>query len=216
MVGDLSHAIVLFPEAPGSYAEAGYFSAKDALAEKTILALDLKWQGHDSFISMGPARKFNILSRFHGIIQTSYSDPNFDDIVKRLNRISLSKNRKNLEISKFSNLSNYEIFCIIYKLFDILTIATIEDIDFMMNSIFETHFSRPRVKQILSILLGSNYIASLGEYGHYYANSHKRDVLKILSGRAHEENSIYLELGAIYVASGIEFRSLVEDAQNAA
>ena len=40
MVAELSLAIVVFPEAPGSFAELGYFSGQDALTAKTVLALD--------------------------------------------------------------------------------------------------------------------------------------------------------------------------------
>ena len=37
IVGQLSHSIVLFPEAPGSFAEVGYFSMAPELARKTVL-----------------------------------------------------------------------------------------------------------------------------------------------------------------------------------
>lgn len=37
LVGNLAHAIVVFPEAPGSFAETGYFSAVNNLSEKCIL-----------------------------------------------------------------------------------------------------------------------------------------------------------------------------------
>ncbi len=48
IVGDLSHAIVVFPEAPGSYAETGYFSKVSNLYKKTVLALDAPRQKSDS------------------------------------------------------------------------------------------------------------------------------------------------------------------------
>lgn len=77
IVAELSHAIVLFPEAAGSYAETGYFCVRPKLANKTILVLDKQWQSRDSFISMGPALKFNAASRFRDIIQLEYTSPDF-------------------------------------------------------------------------------------------------------------------------------------------
>ena len=61
LIGALSHAIVIFPEAPGSYAETGYFSNVRELANKTILVLNQQYQSNDSFVMMGPARKINAI-----------------------------------------------------------------------------------------------------------------------------------------------------------
>lgn len=58
-IGNLSKAIVIFPEAAGSFAETGYFAAIPSLAKKTILVLDANYQAHDSFISQGPASKID-------------------------------------------------------------------------------------------------------------------------------------------------------------
>lgn len=97
IIGQLSHAIVIFPEAAGSFAETGYFSAIDVLANRTILALNTNYQNHDSFISLGPARKIGIRSKFHPVIQIDYNNPNFDDISTRLRRVS-KQSSKNLLI----------------------------------------------------------------------------------------------------------------------
>lgn len=88
LVGELSHAIVIFPEAPGSYAETGYFSAVQPLAKRSILVSDLKYQRDDSFISMGPAKKIGSLSLFQPIIQLDYAAPDFDVVTERIKRIN--------------------------------------------------------------------------------------------------------------------------------
>ncbi|WP_147431148.1 retron St85 family effector protein [Oceanibaculum indicum] len=57
LIGELSHSIVIFPEAPGSLAETGYFSAKEDIARKILLVMNEKHLTRDSFISIGPAKK---------------------------------------------------------------------------------------------------------------------------------------------------------------
>lgn len=64
LVAAISYVIVVFPEAPGSYAETGYFSAKTKLAKKCILVMDSNRQNQDSFISLGPAKKSQNAQRF--------------------------------------------------------------------------------------------------------------------------------------------------------
>jgi hypothetical protein len=190
LVGELSHAIVLFPEAPGSYAETGYFSAVDKLASNTILAMDAHWQGKDSFISMGPARKIGAVSRFDPVIQTPYKQPAFEDIASRVLRFPFSKTMKQLAVDTFRALSTYELFCLLHKCFSLLTIATIDDILFLVNGIFSGQISKPKIKHITSVLVGANYLIEIGTYGHYRADKTKGDLLKLRTGCAHEEASI--------------------------
>ena len=53
-IGQMADAIVLFPESPGSYAELGYFAKTDKMAKKSLIISNSKFQGRDSFISLGP------------------------------------------------------------------------------------------------------------------------------------------------------------------
>lgn len=214
IVASLSHAIVVFPEAAGSYAETGYFSANQSLAEKTILAMNAIYQGKDSFLSMGPARKIGKLSRFSDSIYIEYSNPVFDSVVDRIRRYPLSKNKKHLSLGAFKDLSNYELFCLIHKIVDLLVAATIDDILFIMNAIFSAHISKNRVTQVSSILVGSKYLCKISEYGHYNARSSEDGLLSPRYGQLGEENAIRLEIGAI-CAMHTEFVSLIEGLSHA-
>jgi len=216
LVAQLSHAIVLFPEAPGSYAETGYFSALPELAKKTILAMDASYQGKDSFISLGPAVKLNKTSRFNAAIQTSYDSPEFIDIIDRINRIPLPQHRKDLTIDKFKDLTSYELYCLIYKCFWLLRIATIEDIVYILSSIFRSHLSKTKVKKLISVLVGAQYIIETGPYGHFYANVKKSDLLKIKTGRAREKSELMIDMANIYSECDPEFLHILEGIQNAA
>ena len=84
LIGQLSHCIVIFPEAPGSLAETGYFSAKPELASKIVLAIDSKRQRNDSFISLGPAKRIHDVSIFQPNIQFNYENPDFSIAVTKI------------------------------------------------------------------------------------------------------------------------------------
>ena len=97
IVGDLSCVIVLFPEAAGSFAEAGYFSAIEPLAKKTLIALNIEFQAIDSFISMGPAKRFSELSVYRPEIQLDYSNPDFSIISDRIRRFNPVRKKKHFK-----------------------------------------------------------------------------------------------------------------------
>jgi hypothetical protein len=77
LIGNLSHSIVIFPEAAGSLAETGYFSARPEIAKKTLLAINAVHLAKDSFISIGPAKEIADVSVFQPNIQFDYDNPNF-------------------------------------------------------------------------------------------------------------------------------------------
>lgn len=216
LIGDLSHAIVIFPEAPGSFAETGYFSLHPMLSKKIILAMDAQYQSKDSFISMGPAVKINAASRFNPNIHIRYNSPLFSDVIDKIKRVPLPSQRKNLSLGKFKDQSSYEIFCIAHKLFSIMRIATIQDIIFVFKSLFGGHISDTKVKQITSILVGSNYLISVGKYGHYYANPQKKDLLTLKTGFSKDEKEVRLELLSIFNSGDVEFLHMIESINNAA
>ena len=214
IVGDLSHAIVIFPEAPGSFAETGYFSAISTLSEKTILALDSPRQKGDSFISMGPAKKIASKSIYQPNIQLDYENPTFDVVTDRIRRIGLSKNKKFFKVEKFADLSSYELFALIQKVVSILTIATIDDIVFTIRSIYRSKVSAPKIRHLTSILVGSNYLKSIGDYGHYLASPNKPTLFETRDGYRGQESSIRILLTGIYNHSNPEFLGLVDEAGN--
>ena len=207
LIGDLSHVIVIFPEAPGSFAEAGYFSMVRDLASKTILALDSKWQGHDSFISMGPATKVGKVSIFSDVMQISYADPTFCHIVNRIKRVGFPTNRKALNIESFGRLSNYEIFCLLHECVNLLRVATIDDILFLLRGMFKNRISRGTVLKLMSILVGSGYLQKVptSDYGHYRTNDAKENLMKVREGHAKQRSQVLLDLMSMHGSASEEF-----------
>lgn len=212
LVGELSHAIVIFPEAPGSFAETGYFSAFSNLSRKTILALDAPRQKHDSFISMGPAKTIGNLSIFQPNIQMDYASPNFDWVVERIRRIERTTRKKAFEVDKFSNISTYDLFSLIQKIVSILSVATLRDVVYILKSIFKTGVSELRVRQLIAILVGVGYLRPVGNYGHYFIPSEKVEIFTTRSGYIEQEADIRVQLFGIYEIGDSEFRDLVDEA----
>lgn len=210
LVAELSHVIVLFPEAAGSFAEAGYFSQEDRFRSKTLLALDLRWQGSDSFISMGPARRFNERSRFAGVMQIAYAAPNFLQIVERLRRYGFERNRKELTLGSFADLSAYDLFCLLQKVVDILGIATLEDVNFILRSAFAGRIRATRIKELMSVLVGAGYLESVGGFSHYRVRTGRADLMPARDSLKGQETQIRLELATFYPTCPPDFLAILE------
>ena len=215
IVGDISHAIVIFPEGPGSFAETGYFAATDDLAKKSVLVLDADLPEQDSFISMGPAKIISEKSRFNPYMSISYTKPQFQRIGERIGRHQIAKYKKALSLTEFAALSRFEVLGLVHKLCDVLSIATIDDILFIFRSIFSSQISAGTVRKITSILVGSKFLLRHGEYGHLCANTQKSSFLVSRDGFRGSESELKLELAALYEEHDAEFAALVEASRDA-
>ena len=215
IVAKLSHCIVIFPEAPGSFAELGYFSTNEIIRRKIILAIDSNRQMMDSFISLGPANLIQRHSKFHSNIQLDYKNPDFDLIKVRLTtRAPLTKNKRSLLLNKFNSLSDYEIYALTKAIVSILTIATLEDIFYIYSSIFKNVYNRSKIKQIISILVGSNHIRTVGDFGHFSVVENSRGLTSVRDGLLNTNSEIRLQLLEVYINSDPEFYKVVQEARN--
>lgn len=216
LVGRLSYAIVIFPEAPGSYAETGYFCLVDELSRKTVLVLDSKYQNQDSFLSMGPARKIGRASVFEPNILMNFKRPRFQDIVDRLSRINPSSSKRRLITDSKINVNEYDVFCLILKVVDLLQMATFEDVLFMLRSVTKSQISLTLVRKISSILVGANYLVQVGDYGHYRMNPLKRPLTSVRDGFTGSETQLRLAMATLIQSGDQEFRVLVGTPAHAA
>lgn len=216
LVGQLSHSIVLFPEAPGSIAETGYFSAIPALAQKTILAIDVRRQRSDSFISLGPAKKIHDASRFQPNIQFDYDNPDFTVISSRiLERAPLHRTKQHFEAKAFGDTSTFELFALIQQLVSILVVATIEDIEFFLRGLYESQISLSKVKKVVSILVGSKRLEQVGDYGHLTVPSGVEPFLHLRDGFKTNNVKLSVEISALFFDAEDELRLLFEGLSNA-
>lgn len=63
VVADSVDSVLIFPESPGSFAELGFFSAHERIAEKTVVAIAAEHQT-PSFIMLGPISLIGKVSQF--------------------------------------------------------------------------------------------------------------------------------------------------------
>lgn len=212
LVGDLSLAIVLFPEAAGSYAELGYFSGQTKLARKIVLVLDIKYQKFDSFISLGPASKIANTSKFRPTIQMDYKNPDFSLVSTRiLERAAPKKTMRKFEPAKFSELSAFELFALIHKLVAILIAATPDDIVFFLRSMFEGRVTSSKIKKVISILVGSGRLREVGDFGHLVPQKGKDHALVLQDGNKTFDFELKVMLSAMLSASSTEFSAILGD-----
>jgi hypothetical protein len=215
LIGELSHAIVVFPEAPGSFAETGYFSAVEPLYKKTVLVLDEKYQGKDSFLSMGPAKKISEKSIYNPVVQLNYEKPDFGHVRERIERVKVSKYRKTLDIKEFSELSSYAVFCLLQRLVDLMGIATADDVIQVVRALSLNRFSPIYIRKMLSIMVGADYLRGIGRYGHLSVNPGKPPLVDVKEGHREQEAEIRLRLADVYEDYDPEFLAIVEQARNA-
>ena len=216
LVGRLSHSIVLFPEGPGSFAELGYFSMQPELASKTVLVIDTDRQLNDSFISLGPAAKISSTSVFQPTIYTNYAAPNFDLIRERLkSRKPLSRNRKTVKYDKFSTVSDYDLFALVFEIIQLLRFSTSEDLFYMLNAIFKGNINKSKVRKLISILVGSKRLHEYGDLGHLLINEKARTFFKPRDGYREQLFEVNVSIAQIINAASNDFAGLREQLDHA-
>lgn len=210
LIGNLSHSIVIFPEAAGSLAETGYFSARPDIAKKVLLAINAVHLTKDSFISIGPAKKIADVSVFQPNIQFDYDNPNFQLISQRLiDRAPLHPTRRALQIKAFNEMESFELFAIIQSLVSLLGIATVDDIEFFLRGLFSGHIGTSKTKQIVSILVGSSRLVEVGDYGHLKVSGEDDLTLKVRDGAKTERDVLAIDLSVVYLGADSDFCSLL-------
>lgn len=210
MISQLSHSIVVFPEAPGSLVETGYFSAKPEIASKIVLALNRAHIAKDSFILIGPARKIADVSIFHPHIDLVYDDPDFKLVSQRiLDRAPLHLTRRTMKIQSFADTSSFELFALVQCLVSLLRIATIDDIEFFMRGLFSGTVATSKIKQIVSILVGSSRLVKIGSYGHLAADPSCELVLQIKDGAKTTRDVLMLDLSTGYIDADPDFLQML-------
>lgn len=210
LVAELSIAIVLFPEAPGSFAELGYFSGQSELSSKTLLVLDSNHQKSGSFISLGPASKIAQTSIFKMPIQMDYEKPDFSLVSTRLlEHTKITGRKRSFKPTTFKKLESFELFALIHRLVDILVVATGEDVESILRSIFDSKLSPSRVKKILSILVGSGRLYEVGDFGHLAASKQRAFALTRVDGRKTELTEVTVEISASLLEGNAGFAPIL-------
>lgn len=202
LIGELSLAIIIFPEAPGSFAEAGYFSAFDSLANKSILILDQDRLNKDSFLSLGPAKLIGDKTRFHPQIQMSYTAPDFSGIISRIRERGRLSRRKSFPDTTYSKTGYFDKFSIVHCIYNILEVATVDDVLYICRGLFSGRADIGQIREVSSILLGAGLIRPHGDAGEFTAEPIERINCATRDGFNEERNAVKVEIMSLLVDSG--------------
>jgi hypothetical protein len=104
--------------------------------------------------------------------------------------------------------SAYDYFCLVAFVFDLLVVATFEDVNYLLTAVSENRHSKERVKQLTSILIGSNYLKSKGQYGHFKSSVDVREIVEVRTGWANELTALRLEILSVIQNSSLDFRKI--------
>jgi hypothetical protein len=127
-----------------------------------------------------------------------------------MERKKLKENRKFLELSTFGKCTSYELFSLIFEIVRILQIATMGDIEYILNSIFNGSIGASKAKKITSMLVGSRRLKPVGEYGHLAPDLNFRSFLKPRENYKQSFDVFNLDVARALVSSEDDFKAIWE------
>jgi len=160
IICEIADCIVVFPESAGSFAEIGYFAAKDLVSKRILVANSVSLQSEDSFISLGPIRKIDRTSFLEPAVQLPKACTDFAPIKKRLKkRLIDSAQARRFEYKPYWKLGYKEKFLAAFQLISILQPIGLESLHSCFKAVFEE--SRPQeIGHVVAILHAAGYVRS--------------------------------------------------------
>lgn len=118
-LGQLSDAVIILVESPGTFAELGAFSLSCELRQKLLPIMDKQFESDPSFINTGPIRWVNKDSNFKPALYADFREiltvaPQIDDRLKSIPRPRFKN------ISDIANRPRYLLFLLL----DLLSVIT--------------------------------------------------------------------------------------------
>lgn len=212
LIGELAAAIVIFPESPGSCAELGLFSANKLLSKKILMVLDANQQGKDSFLTSGPVREIDQVSKFGEAIQLDYEHPKFEWITKRLDqRIKGRQYGKSVSQLDFSDISTEETLFLIHWFASISRLFTSESLEFLFKSVFG-HSEPKNIRRIVAILLATGEFNYFADDGMMSISADSKPFLEAKSGAADNLSELRMEIAEYYANQHPNFQSMIQEA----
>lgn len=162
LVADISDFVVIFPESPGSFSEAGFFCNSRGIPTKMIVANDSTHRGKPSFLNLGPLRKIDSRSQFSPTIEVDLADPteDFGVIKTKLEIWKQAARRQRFSYSSYKNLKPKRQLFVVLEMLHILRLVTLEDLRYAIKEVFGTA-SLESVGRILSILMGAKFVSDI-------------------------------------------------------
>lgn len=132
-LGQLSDAVIILVESPGTFAELGAFSLSSELRKKLLPIIDKQFESKLSFINSGPIRWVNQDSIFKPALYADFREiltvaPQIDDRLKSIPRPQFKN------ISDIASRPRYLLFLLL-DLLSVITPAPEKHIDYYLRQI---------------------------------------------------------------------------------
>jgi hypothetical protein len=163
LIAKLAICTVIFPEAPGSFAELGLFSEWSEVRERLLPVLDSNRQEQDSFLLLGPVAQIQEGSEY-GTYYLDYTNPDYPGLCTRINnRANTNSRKRKIDIGDWDETPDIVRFAIVHFLLDICRISSIDTIAYLMRGIFDGHCSKAWLADVCAILVGAGEAKLFGE-----------------------------------------------------
>jgi hypothetical protein len=166
LIAGISDFVLIFPESPGSFSEAGFFCNSPGIPKKTIIANDSTYRAEESFLNLGPLRSIDSKSNFSPRIEVRVADPldDFSVIKKKLEEWRKGARRQRFAYAPYKQLGHKQRLFVVLELLHLLRLVTLEDLRFAVKATFGP-VSVDNVGRMLSILVGAKYAIEIdGRY----------------------------------------------------
>jgi len=166
-LGQISDAVIILVESPGTFAELGAFSISSKLRRKLLPIVDKQFRLESSFINSGPIRWVNKDSDFGPAVYADFSEilAVVSEIDDRLKRIPPSPFK---EVSDIANRPRYLLFLLL-DLLSVITPAPEKHIDYYLQQIISQKPAWSTISLLgLGVALGLISYFSVKKVIYYY------------------------------------------------
>jgi hypothetical protein len=179
VIAETVDSVLIFPESPGSFAELGFFSAYEDIAEKTLVAIKVEHQGN-SFITLGPIHLIAKASQYHPVPFSLGKDPaaQMPDIVTRLLGESVSKRpyRNRFVKQPWKEYAGRPQLAILDEIVDLAGALTEADLLQIVHDSFGP-YDVSRIRLLLSLLVATGRVVR-NENGDIFATRRTRTFIE--------------------------------------
>ncbi len=163
ILADVADCVLIFPESPGSFAEAGFFSNSKVIRAKTLVINPLQLQTSESFLNLGPIDTINSFSFLKPTVLLNASD--FTPIRSRLqDRVRWPEHRERLPYLRFTEFDFKQKLLVVFEVLRLLRLATLKTLRIVLRACFDAAPQNSELTHILRILLAAKFIRREAEY----------------------------------------------------
>lgn len=194
LLADIADCVVLFPESPGSFAELGFFAAKERIASKVLTVNLNKFQADESFVNLGPIAILNDESNYRPTLHVDEASPDFEFIRKRLARFNATNRRMAFPYGNFVDYQRIQRFFAIFETIQLLRVVHTATLPYAIEAIFGGLVKPDEVRHLVAILVAAGYVMRGGMDQRYLtASSEAREFLELpFRSELLAESNLYL------------------------